>query len=135
MAYMNAAQRDDWGTPPDLFARLHTEFDFTIDAAASPDNALLPRYWTREQDAVLQHWHGERVYCNPPYGREAAAFIRKAASMEAECTVLLLPSRTDTAIWHDCIFGKAEVRFLRGRLKFRGAKNGAPFPSAVVVFK
>ena len=55
--------------------------------------------------------------------------------MEAECAVLLLPSRTDTMIWHDCIFGKAEVRFLRGRLKFAGAKNGAPFPSAIVIYQ
>ena len=49
--------------------------------------------------------------------------------------VMLIPSRTDTAWFHDYIYGKAEIRFLRGRLKFGNSKNFAPFPSMVVVFK
>ena len=48
--------------------------------------------------------------------------------------VMLLPARTDTRWFHDYIYGKAEVRFIRGRLKFGGSKNSAPFPSMVVIF-
>jgi site-specific DNA-methyltransferase (adenine-specific) len=45
-----------------------------------------------------------------------------------------LPARTDTAWWHDYVI-KGDVTFLRGRLKFGGHKNSAPFPSAIVIFK
>ena len=127
--------KDDWRTPIELFQELHNEFEFTIDAAASPQNALLPRYWTKDDDALMTDWFGERVYCNPPYGRMAGKFIRKAALCEAHVSLLLIPARTDTHAWHDCIFGKAEVRFLRGRLKFSESKGSAPFPSAVVIWR
>jgi len=48
--------------------------------------------------------------------------------------VCLIPSRTDTKYWHEFIFPNAEIRFLKGRLKFGGHKNSAPFPSAIVIF-
>lgn len=67
--------REDWRTPRDLFASLHREFNFTVDAAATPANALLPRFWTRENDAFAQDWRGERVFCNPPYGRDSGKWI------------------------------------------------------------
>lgn len=47
---------------------------------------------------------------------------------------MLLPARTDTQWFHDYIYGKAEVRFIRGRLKFGEARNSAPFPSMIVIF-
>ena len=81
---------------------------------------------------------GETAWCNPPYGRELPKWIEKCAK-EAErngaTVVMLIPARTDTKAFHDHIYGKAEIRFLKGRLKFKGAKNGAPFPSMVVVFR
>ena len=49
--------------------------------------------------------------------------------------VMLIPARTDTKAFHDFIYHKAEVRFIRGRLKFGGSKNSAPFPSMIVIFK
>jgi len=72
---------------------------------------------------------------NPPYGREIGKWVKKAyeASVEA-LVVCLLPARTDTAWWHDFVM-KGEIRFLRGRLKFGGCKNSAPFPSAIVIFR
>jgi len=48
--------------------------------------------------------------------------------------VALVPSRTDTAWWHDYCM-KHEIRFIRGRLKFGDQPNSAPFPSAVIVMK
>lgn len=72
---------------------------------------------------------------NPPYGRTIGAWMRKAyeESLKGAVVVCLVPARTDTAWWHDYA-AKGKVRFLRGRLKFEGAKANAPFPSALVVF-
>lgn len=131
------SDRHDWRTPQALFDRLHSEFAFTLDAAASAANALLPRYWTAEDDALAQDWRGERIWCNPPYGRMGHRFIEKAATSDADVAVLLIPARPDTRAWHEYILGNpaAEVRFLRGRVRFVGAPHGAPFPSAVIVFR
>ena len=129
------SKKHDWQTPRNFFDPLNAEFEFTIDAAASPENALLPRYWTVDDDALLQSWVGERVWCNPPYGREQRAFIKKASECRAEVSVLLIPARPDTAVWHDFIFPIAEVRFIRGRIKFVGGKSAAPFPSALVIYR
>lgn len=49
--------------------------------------------------------------------------------------VMLLPSRTDTRWFHDYILGKAEIRFLKGRLKFGNSKNSAPFGSLIAVWR
>jgi site-specific DNA-methyltransferase (adenine-specific) len=128
----------EWATRPELFAELDREFCFTLDACATAENAKCPHYFTRQQDGLKQPWSG-RVFCNPPYGRGVTGdWVRKAwesaQSGQAEIVVLLLPSRTDTAWWHDyCLQG--EVRFRRGRERFGDAKSGAPFPSAVVVFR
>lgn len=71
---------------------------------------------------------------NPPYGREIGLWVRKAAESNVTA-VCLLPTRTDTAWFHDYIYGKAEIRFIRGRLKFGNSKNSAPFPSMIVIFR
>lgn len=47
---------------------------------------------------------------------------------------MLIPARTDTRWFHEYIYNKAEVRFIKGRVKFGEAKNSAPFPSMIVVF-
>ena len=77
------------------------------------------------------------VWCNPPYGRNVGRWVQKASetAKAGDVVVMLLPARTDTAWFHDLIWQKAEVRFVRGRLKFGGCKNAAPFPSMVVVFR
>lgn len=82
---------------------------------------------------------GERVFCNPPYGRAIGRWVEKAAKESRKpgtLVVLLIPARTDTAYFHDHLYGEAELRFVRGRLKF--CKDGvpqdsAPFPSMVAV--
>jgi hypothetical protein len=74
---------------------------------------------------------------NPPYGREIGKWIKKAYEESLNgCTVVcLLPSRTDTRWFWDYILGKAEIRFIKGRLKFGGHKNAAPFPSMIVIYR
>jgi phage N-6-adenine-methyltransferase len=127
----------EWATPPELFAQLAARFGgFDLDPCASPENAKCPRYFTRQDDGLRQPWTG-RVFCNPPYGREIARWVEKAweaAQATAEVVVLLLPARTDTRWWHDYC-ARGEVEFLPGRVRFGGAAAGAPFPSAVVVFR
>jgi site-specific DNA-methyltransferase (adenine-specific) len=131
---MPRAESSEWETPQDLFARLDAEFHFTLDPCATAENAKCARYFTREMDGLAQSWDGEVVFMNPPYGRGMGVWIKKAS--EAMATVAcLLPARTDVRWFHDYVYGKAEIRFLRGRLKFGGAKNSAPFPSMIVVFK
>ena len=138
--------KDDWETPADLFEELHKEFHFTLDAAASNDNHKLPRYFTVEQDGLAQDWAGEVVFCNPPYSRKTKtnpgqeAWVRKALaeSQKGATVVMLIPARTDTAAFHECILPYAEIRFLRGRLRFEDKgvqRDAAPFPSMLAIFR
>lgn len=134
---MFSSKTDLWETPQDLFDRLDAEFGFDLDACALPQNAKCAAYYTPEQDGLSQPWDGV-VWCNPPYGRNIGKWVQKAHDENRRNNnyiVMLLPARTDTKWFHDYILGKAEIRFIRGRLKFGGSKNSAPFPSMVVVFK
>ena len=134
---MFSSKTDLWETPQDLFDRLDAEFGFDLDACALPQNAKCAAYYTPEQDALSQPWDGV-VWCNPPYGRNIGKWVQKAREENRRNNnyiVMLLPARTDTRWFHDYILGKAEIRFVRGRLKFGGSKNSAPFPSMVVVFR
>lgn len=129
-----SSKSNEWATPQDFFDRLNEEFHFTLDAAASHENRKLDRYITEDEDGLQSNWKNERVWLNPPYGRQIGKWIEKAATEPSEITVMLIPARTDTKAWHEHIFGKAEVRFIEGRLKFNGIKD-APFPCAVVIFR
>lgn len=124
-----------WETPQDLFDRLNEEYNFECDVCAIPENAKCKKYYTPEVDGLKQEWQGV-CWCNPPYGREIGKWVEKAyvaSTYYGVTVVMLLPARTDTKWFHDyCLKGKIE--FLRGRLKFGGSKNSAPFPSMIVVF-
>lgn len=125
-----------WETPQALFDKLDEEFHFTLDVCALPENAKCERYYTPEIDGLSQRWDGV-CWCNPPYGRDVWKWVAagQVASVMGATVVMLLPARTDTRWFHDWIYGKAEIRFIRGRLKFGGSKSGAPFPSMVVIFR
>lgn len=132
-----SSKSDEWETPQEFFDELNNEFRFTLDVAASDNNRKCFHYYTKQEDALKQSWIGT-VWCNPPYGREVGKWVCHAywQSVIAKSTVvMLLPARTDTKWFHDYILGKAEIRFIRGRLKFGGSKNSAPFPSMVVIFR
>ena len=132
---MFSSKTDLWETPQDLFDKLNNEFHFTLDVCATPENAKCDSFYTKEQDGLSQPWKGV-VWCNPPYGKQIGSWVRRGffASLSGNTVVMLLPARTDTRWFHEYIYGKAEIRFIRGRLKFGGSKNSAPFPSMVVVF-
>ena len=134
---MYSSKTDLWATPQDFFDKLDAQYHFETDVCALPENSKCQRYFTPEQDGLNQNWTGT-CWMNPPYGREIGKWVRKAyesARDNGATVVCLLPARTDTAWWHDYIKPYAKsIDFVRGRLKFGGAKNSAPFPSAVVVF-
>lgn len=129
---------DEWPTPQDFFDALNEEFGFTLDPCAAAKNAKCKSYFTRQQDGLQQCWGTHVVFCNPPYGRTMADWARKSfeAARGGATVVLLAHARTDTRWFHDWVYGKAtEIRFVKGRLKFGGSRNSAPFPSMVAVYR
>lgn len=131
----------NWETPPEVFGPLNAEFGFTLDPCATVASAKCKRYFTEQQNGLEQDWGRERVFINPPYGREVYAWTRKAAAAAraGALVVGLLPASTDLAWWHeDVVATGAEVRYLRGRVRFL---TGGPyrasgfFASVVVVWR
>lgn len=115
---------DDRATDPQMWAQLDARFGFTIDVAASADNARHERYYTAAEDGLAQSWRRERVWCNPPYS-DIAPWIVKAWHSSAELVVMLLPAnRTEQSWWQDLIEpyrdsgSSLTVEFIRGRLRF-----------------
>lgn len=146
-----SSNKPEWESPRETFDELNAEFGFTTDVCALPENAKCLHYYTTgrgmeyaclwpgiaEFDGLNQPWSGV-CWMNPPYGREIGRWIRKArnesAKFQGATIVGLVPARTDTSWWHDYVI-HYPVRFIRGRLKFGGHANSAPFPSAIVIFK
>lgn len=133
----------EWETPPELFRDLDAEFHFTLDAASTDENALCDRHLTKADDALHTAWDAEggAIYVNPPYGRCVARWVEKAyrESQRGQTVVMLIPARTDTKWFHDWVYHKAEIRFLRGRLHYGingvRAVNNAAFPSMIVIYR
>ena len=135
---MFSSKDDKWSTPQDFYDELNTEFGFTLDPCADEFNHKCNKYYTEEDDGLLQDWKGEIVFCNPPYGRHIKDWVRKAyieGCKPNTTVVMLIPARTDTTYFHKYIYHKAEIRFIKGRLKFGNSKNSAPFPSMVVIYR
>ncbi len=133
---MFSSNTDEWSTPEDFFEKCALEYGpFDLDPCATKDNAKAPAFYTKADDGLSQTWSG-RIWMNPPYGRGIGKWMAKAyesSQTTADIVVCLVPARTDTAWWHDYAM-LGDVTFIRGRLKFGGSKNAAPFPSALVVF-
>lgn len=145
----------EWGTPPGLFERLNAKYSFSLDAACSESNHLCPygytvaggflcedvathrHYATTTEDGLSGSWQGHRVFLNPPYGRAIESWLRKAAeeSQGSALVVALLPVRTGTRWWRECVVPYADIEYLPGRLKFVGADNSAPFDSAIARYR
>ena len=126
-----------WETPQDFFDTLDLEFNFTLDACATKENAKCERYFTPEIDGLKQDWQGQNVFCNPPYGSEIKHWVKKCyteGQKPETLVVMLIPARTNTNWFHDYCLKYAEIRFLRGRPKFGGAKYGLPQPLCIVIF-
>jgi len=133
-----SSKKQDWATPWHLFNVLDAEFNFVLDAAASEENYKCPVYLT-ENSLDVSWWEisrGGAVWLNPPYGREIGSWIEKAY-LESTCgcvVVCLIFARTDTRWWHNWAMKAAEIRLIKGRLKFEGATSSAPAPSCLLIF-
>ena len=126
----------EWSTPQDFYNRLNEAFVFYLDPCATQENSKCVCFFTKEEDGLSKDWSwGKRVFMNPPYGRELKDWMKKAweESQKGALVVCLVPARTDTKWWNEYAV-KGEIKFVKGRLKFGGCKNSAPFPSAVVIF-
>lgn len=122
-----------WKTPVKVYEALNKEFNFDCDPC--PPDPTKDAMFGNLFPELKMEW-GERNFVNPPYN-ECGEWIKKAyeLSLGGVLSVLLIPSRTDVAWFHDYILGKAEIRFVRGRLKFNDGPGSAPFPSMIVIFK
>ncbi len=139
----NSATSETWTTPKELLEPLYTIFaTFDLDPCSPTSNRRTAPvrakvYYTEADDGLSLPWLGT-VFMNPPYGRSLSRWTAKAkAEVEqgnAEVVVGLLPARPDTRYWHRDIAGSASVFFLKGRLKFSGTKQVAPFPSCLVLW-
>ena len=130
-------QSDEWATPQELFDELDREFHFNLDPCATEENHKCEKYFTKEDDGRKKSWGGAVVFCNPPYS-EIDKWVQKAwyeSRQDNTVVVLLIPARTDTRYFHNYILNRAEVRFVKGRITFGEAKNHAPFPSMIVIFR
>lgn len=134
---MFSSKSDEWETPQQIFDILDAEFNFNLDPCATEKNHKCDTFYTAETNGLLQKWGGCRVFCNPPYSN-ISEWVEKAfreTRNDNTLVVMLIPSRTDTRYFHDYINHRAEVRFIKGRLKFGESKNSAPFPSMIVIFR
>jgi len=126
----------EWETPQFLFDALDAEFGFDLDVCATAKNTKCRRYFSLDTSGLSQDWRNSVCWMNPPYGRAITQWMQKAyeSAKRGATVVCLVPARTDTDWWHRYA-QRGEVRLLRGRLKFGGSRNSAPFPSAVIVFR
>ncbi len=132
--------KQDWTTPKELFDKLNNEFGFTCDLAASPENALCPKFFTKEDNGLLQQWSGV-CWLNPPFGQKNAKmidWIKKSyedSQLNSNLTVVMfIPARTNNKWWAKYCMNAKEVRFIIGRPKFGGATHGLPQPLCLVIF-
>lgn len=140
---MFSSCKDDWETPQKFFDELNEEFKFTLDPCCTHENAKCEKHYTIDENGLEQDWDGEIVFCNPPYSKKGGQdkWVRKCyeeSKKPGTMVVALLPARTDTQRFHDYILGKAEIRFVRGRLCFEVGAVGvgsAPFPSMVCIWR
>ena len=142
--------KDDWATPQPLFDKLNREFHFTLDVCALPVNAKCARYFTPEQNGLVQPWSG-CCWMNSPYGKTIGEWLGRAYRFSYShptvydenshltnegVVVALVPTRTNAPWWHDYVMKAAEIRFIRKKVSFVGDKNGVAFTGhALVVFR
>lgn len=127
---MMSSKRQDWKTPHSLYVELDKEFNFDLDPCTSPSGTL------HEVDNLGSDWKGKSIYVNPPYSK-LAQWIKKCYKehKKGKTIVMLIPARTDTKAFHEYIYQKAEIRFIKGRLCFDDSGKPAPFPSMIVIWK
>lgn len=139
-AMLFSKESDEWATPWPLFHWLNQSFQFTLDPCATTETAKCEKFYTQEDDGLIQPWAGERVFMNPPYSAVGKWMEKAYTESRLNTTVVCLTAaRTDTRWFQDWVLGKAnEIQFLPGRVTFlrpQKAANTAPFPSVVIIYR
>lgn len=145
-----SSKTNERATPQVFYDQLNKKHNFNLDPCSTIDNHKCFYFLTEADDWLASNWETywensfgikSRVFCNPPYWRWLKDRVKKASEEikkeYCDLIVMLIPSRTDTRYFHDYIYKKdnVEVEFIKWRLKFWDAKNAAPFPSMLVIFK
>jgi len=133
-----SSKSDEWSTPQWLFDKLNQKYNFTLDPASDGVNNKCAKHYTAQTNGLDQSWANETVFINPPYSK-TYDWVKKAyhEAFSGTTTVLLVPARMDSKWMHEFCFDPfvcKSITFIRGRLKFGGSKNSAPFPSMIVEF-
>jgi len=137
---IHSGGKDDWETPHEFFNKLDACFKFTLDPCAEASTAKCVKYYTKEENGLDKSWRGETVFVNPPYSKsdEWLAKCYQESLQPNTVVVALVAARTDTKRWARYAMKADQIHFIKGRLKFLDAGNerdGAPFPSALLVFR
>ena len=147
-AALLSSNKQDWETPEEVVSIVESYRPIRLDPCTTSKNPTGAfTFFTPETDGLTRDWGMDRgglVYVNPPYGRSISKWVGKAVSESVKRPytkaigteiIMLIPARTDTSYWQYGIFESANaICFVRGRIKFKGAKAGAPFPSAFIYF-
>jgi site-specific DNA-methyltransferase (adenine-specific) len=133
---MFSKKSDNWETPQDFYDGLNKEYHFTLDPCAIKENAKCPKFYTIEDDGLIQNWKDEIVFVNPPYG-DISSWVSKCYyeyTLYNATVILLIPARTDTKYFQEYCLRCTSLGFVEGRLTFGNCESPAPFPSVIVVF-
>jgi phage N-6-adenine-methyltransferase len=136
--YYTVLLKDMWRTPDEIFKPLHDEFRFTLDPCCEIGTSKCLQFFTPDDDGLKQHWAFQRVFCNPPYSRgNIDKWVEKCyyeSEFNGALVVALLPVSTSSKWFHNYIWKVADIRFIKGRVKFVGAESTAPFSSMIVIW-
>jgi hypothetical protein len=124
-------KNDEWLTPPEIMAALG---EFDLDPCSPIDRPwdTAKAHYTVKDDGLSKPWHG-RIWCNPPFGREAVKWLRRMAAHGDG--IALIPARTETEMFYECVWRAADaVLFLKGRPHFHYVTGErAPFNSGAPI--
>lgn len=128
--------KDEWLTPPDILKALGP-FDLDPCAPINPPWPMAANHFTILDNGLAREWGG-RVFCNPPYGREAASWLARCA--EHRNAIALIFARTETAMFFEHVWKQADaLLFIEGRLHFhhvdgRRAEANGGAPSVLIAY-
>ena len=137
--------RQEWATPEDFLFAVSREFLINIDVCASPGNCVVPDFYTRETNGLVQSWFPydiKTAWCNPGFS-SAREWVVKAVA-EVQCSagataILILPCAPSTKWWDYAVNCGAEIRLLSPRVQFVAppgiAQTSNPRENALLIFR
>jgi len=133
------SNKQDYETPDEIFKPLNDEFNFTLDVCATYENTKCRDFIPPEVDGLKTSWsklNNEVCWMNPPFNN-IGKWIEKAfnESLRGATVICLVTSKTNTNWWHNFAMKADEIRYIKGRPKFKGCKHGLPLPLSIVIFK